>query len=254
MSNSEIDKIFNSPKKESSKFSQYLSVVLLFTIAIGLYFSTVESLPAELIQKVRSIKTTFSLKEKKAPKPKKVKKTEPIKVKPKEKKVYDLTTKPKLNAKKDVVVIKRAPRKVYGVKKVYSKGLGSGGSMSDAVAGKLGNSVDTEFDTVTAIESDLVGKLVSAVTVTDAPKFKKRVKPKITKEIKENSVEGVIKVKVLVDIDGKVKKAFAKNDLGFGSKEAAIEACLQMEFSPAKRGEELVAVWIVIPVRFQKLG
>jgi TonB family protein len=70
----------------------------------------------------------------------------------------------------------------------------------------------------------------------------------------ENRLEGVIKVKILVDIDGMVKKAELLNDLGFGSGQKALEACYKMEFDPAMRGTEVVAVWIVIPIKFVLLG
>lgn len=196
--------------------------------------------------------------EKKVEKKKEKKKKEPKKIvkKPKPKKVVDLTKKPKMNAKKDVIVKtpQKKVRKVYGVKRVYSQGLGSGGSMSSAVVAKVGNTVNKDYDTLTATKEDLKGEVVSQVTVTKAPSFKKRVKPQISAEMRKNSVEGVIKVKVLVDIDGKVKKALAKNNLGFGTKAAAIKACMAMEFFPAKRGNEAVAVWITIPIRFSKIS
>ena len=41
------------------------------------------------------------------------------------------------------------------------------------------------------------------------------------------------------------------NDLGYDSAERALRATLQMEFYPALRDEEPVAVWIVIPIRME---
>ena len=69
----------------------------------------------------------------------------------------------------------------------------------------------------------------------------------------ENRVEGVVRVKVLVDIDGKVKQAVVLDDLGFGSKEKVAEACFKMLFEPALRGNEPVSVWIMIKFRFEML-
>ncbi len=88
--------------------------------------------------------------------------------------------------------------------------------------------------------------------ITIAPQFKKRVKAKVNMKIRKKEIEGVVKVKVLVDTDGAVKKLIALNDLGYGTKEAAINAAKKTTFYPAKRGDEKVAVWIVIPYRFQK--
>ena len=121
--------------------------------------------------------------------------------------------------------------------------------------GKLGNTLEKEVDTVTATKEEIIkGEVVSTTTVTTAPRFKKRVKPEYTQEMLDNKMEGVIKVKVLVDVDGKIKKAIAFNDLGFGSKEIAVKACFKMLFEPAKRGDVPVAVWIIIPIKFVLLG
>ena len=253
----------NRPHKKN-QFKVILLAVLLILFALALFFRTVEAIAPDFAHRVQAISTSFVLpKEKEKPKPtppKPIKKKKTPKPKPKLKKpdkVIDLTTNPQLRAKEDVVVENKPVKKVravYGVKKVYSKGLGTGGKMSDAVVGKQGNTVNKAVDTITATHSDLLGEVVSAVTVTQAPRFKKRVTPHITKEIRKSGVSGVIKVKVLIDIDGKVKRAIALNDLGFGTKKAAIDACLQMEFSPAQRVKDPVAVWIIIPIRFEKLG
>jgi protein TonB len=160
-----------------------------------------------------------------------------------------------LAEKRDEIQVKEAPeekpvRRVYGLKKVYSRGLGAGGSLSDAVIGKLGNTIHTEIDTISATEQELKGVVVSTTTVTQAPRFKKTVKPEYTKEMVEQKLEGVVKLKILVDIDGKVKKATVIADIGLNSAEKALEATKKMEFIPAMRGDEAVAVWIIIPIRF----
>ena len=70
----------------------------------------------------------------------------------------------------------------------------------------------------------------------------------------ENSVEGIVKVKILIDIDGKVKKATVINDLGFGSAQMALDACYQSAFEPARRDTLPVAVWDIISIEFRLLG
>lgn len=170
----------------------------------------------------------------------------------------DLSDKPVLNQEQDEnpEKVKNAPvvRRVYGLRKVYSTGLGSGGQLSDAVIGKLGNTLNTPIDTFAASKEEIKGQIVSTTTVTTVPRFTKMVKPEYNKEMLANKTEGVVKVKVLIDIDGKVKKASALNDLGFSSAEQAVKATLEMEFTPALRGNEPVAVWIVIPIKFVMLG
>ncbi|MGM0443330.1 MAG: energy transducer TonB [Fibrobacterota bacterium] len=241
-------------------------IVLLVVGSAAIYLSAMSLPESQLPEKQRVINTRFIMTEQREEeKPKKEKppeKKEPEETKPepkkKKKEVVDLTKKPELNAEKKSEPQKKDQpekvRRVYGVKKVYSHGMGSGGSRADGVVGKRGNTLEKSFDTITATEDDLKGELVAAVTVTQAPSFKKRVVPKPTEAMKKNGVEGLIKVKVLVDIDGRVKRAVAQNDLGFGSKEAAVKACLDMRFNPAMRGNDPVAVWITVPVRFKLLN
>lgn len=262
MSNLSLEQQFFVDRRRKSSFLPILLIMFVIFGLFGYYLTTVKILPKPIEMMVRKIETSFEIN---APK----KKVEPIKPKvekpkPIEPKVIDLTKPVEMNAKETKIVEKPeekpAPRQVYGVKQVYSKGLGAGGSMSDAVVGKLGNTTNKAFDDIKATKKDLKGngdikgEVVSTVTVTQAPAFKKRVQAEITPEIKASGITGVIKVKVLVDIDGLVKEAIVQNDLGFGTAESALKACLLMEFVPAMKGETPVAVWIIIPIKFEKIA
>jgi len=247
MENSALEEYFSDSKSDDAKnFALLLLIVVMALFAAFYFLSKVEILPPPVQEKITALKTTFSINQEKKKEPPK-----PI----------DLTQKPKVvpvaEIPKEVLEVKpenREVKKVYGLQKVYSTGLGAGGSMADAVVGKFGNTINKDFDTVAASQSDLAAKeVVAAASVTQAPSFKKRVKPEITEEIRKSGVSGTIKVKVLVDIDGKVKKAVAQNDLGFGTMQSAIDACFQMEFTPAKIGDEFVAVWITVSIGFEKL-
>lgn len=238
-------------------FKGIFVVVVAIFIGVGLYFTTIEPSPQKIAERLKRLKTQFLIQEKKKvvivkKKPKIIKKK-----KPKEKPI-DLTKKPELNKKVDdikkKVTKKKKVRRVYGLKKVYSKGLGSGGNLSDAVIGKLGNTISKDVDTVTATKEDIKGEVVSVTTITTNPRIKKTVKPEYTKEMIENKIEGTIKIKVLVDVDGKVKSAKALNDLGYGSMERAKKACFEMVFIPAMRGKDAVAVYITISITFRLLG
>ncbi len=228
-------------------------------ISFGYYMSGVESKTTSFKKIVSQVNTQFLIKEKPKPVVKKIikKKIEKKKVEKKEKPV-DLTEKPKLAQKKDDIQKsnkkKKKVRRVYGLKKVYSKGFGTGGMMSDAVIGKIGNTLNKDVDTIIATKEEIKGTVVSVTTVTTAPVFKKKVKPEYSKEMIENKIEGVIKVRVLIDIDGKVKKSKALNDLGFNSASMAMQATLKMLFKPAMRGDIPVATWIIIPIRFMLIG
>jgi hypothetical protein len=235
-------------------FPLILIATVTFSIGGGFLARKVPPIRKTITRSIRTIKTEFSIREpkkiEKPPAPKPIEKKKPLDLgeKPKETKVpqppereKELTTAPPPKTK---------VRKVFGLRRVYSTGLGSGGSMANAVIGKIGNTIDKSYDTITATETDIKGAVVSTATVTTAPRFKKVIKPSYTKEMIEQKVQGTVKVKVLVDIDGKVKKATCLNDIGFDSAAQAIKATMAMEFEPAVRGSEPVAVWIIVPIKF----
>jgi len=108
-----------------------------------------------------------------------------------------LTKAPVLAQKADDIVKDAPPpkdqqvvRRVYGLRRIYSTGIGAGGDMADAVIGKRGNTINTDMDTLTATPADLKGRLVSITTVTTAPRLKSDVKPVYTKEMLDAKVEG----------------------------------------------------------------
>ena len=235
-------------------------VVAILTLALfilsGLYFKTVK--PRERVfaeNSAKIVQTQFVMNEKeekpKPPKPKPKAEDE----KPKE--PIDLTKAPVLAQKADDIVKDAPPpkdqqvvRRVYGLRRGYSTGLGDGGEMADAVIGKRGNTINTDVDTVTAPPADLKGRLVSITTVTTAPRLKSDVKPVYTKEMLDAKVEGVIKAILTIDVDGHVKDVKILNDLGYGTRESAREAFLKWIFEPAKRGAEPVATIITYSIRF----
>lgn len=235
-----------------SIFRVVLIVVLAACVGVGLFFRTVKPLRVNLENEVRRLKASFLVQEKPAPRQK------PVVKRKKKPKPVDLTKSPELKSNDDDVqekpAVQKPVRRVYGVRKVYSRGLGEGGSLADAVVGKLGNTLNKGFDTLTASETDLKGQVVSVTTITTPPRFKKQVKPAYTREMIDAGIEGTIKVRVLVDIDGLVKSAKAMNDLGFGSAARAVEACYKMEFEPARDAQGPKAVWIMVSIKFVKLG
>lgn len=247
----------NAPLVENLFKGILIATCILFAV-VAYVFSTVEPDPVKISEKIDKLRASFVIQEQK--------KVEKVEKKP-EKKVekrdtpVDLTDTPKLKAREDVKAENPLPQKkkkkvrpVYGLRRVYSTGLGSGGKLSDAVVGKYGNTINKDVDTLTATKEDVKGEVVSVTTVSSNPKYIKRPRPQSTPEMRENNVEGTIRVKVLIDIDGKVKKAEVLNDLGHGSAELARQACFAAEFVPAMRNGEPVAVWITIPIRFALLG
>jgi len=237
-------------------------VVVLFGIAgFFLYNRTIE--PQRIEDRATAIKTRFIIEEEQSPPPKpELKPVEKKKPQPEEKEEpVDLTKKPELEKEHDDIreepekkQTKRPARRIYGIKKVYSTGIGASGKSSDAVVGKLGNTTGTDMDTFTAAKEDLQGELVSITTLSTPPRLKNTVKPEYTPEMIENGIEGIIKAKILVDSDGKVKKILLLNDLGYGSREKAYEAFGKLRFEPAKRNGEPKATWIQFTFRFELIN
>lgn len=147
-----------------------------------------------------------------------------------------------------------APRRVYGLRRVYARGLGSGSGGAGSIVSKRGNTLAKEPDTLRATPEDLHGALVALSTVTTAPELLSRVKPDYTEEMRVNEVEGIVTARLLVDIDGTVKAVEITADLGFGSRESAESAFRKLRFKPARCGVEPVAVWIRMKYRFVLQG
>jgi outer membrane biosynthesis protein TonB len=254
------DTPFIMPPALQASSGNLFGVISTLTIALffgtGLYLKTVKQPPAAEFdeKKMEMIKTQFLIAETKKPQPPKPK-AQPEK-KPETKEVVDLTKAPVLNQKADFTAPQtpqattRTARPVYGLRRVFSTGLGAGGSASDAVIGKRGNTLDKDIDTLTPTKQDMKGQLVSITTVSTPPRLKHDVKPEYTKDMIAAKVEGVIKAELLVDIDGKVKEIKILNDLGFGTRERARDAFLQWEFDPAMRDNKPVATWITYSIRF----
>ncbi|MFW5959740.1 MAG: energy transducer TonB [Chitinivibrionales bacterium] len=252
-----------TPENRIFKYTLGISLSLFFIL--GFYFSTID-VERERIsdQKNRVNKGRFIMDKPKKEEPEPKKPEKPEKKKPEPEEPIDLSEADKVvidkEAKKrpqETKKKKKSPkkvRKVYGVKKVYSKGIGASGNMDNAVIGKQGNTTGTEYDTITPTEDEIKGEVASTVTISKPPSFRKQVKPEYPKEMKKREIEGTVKVKVLIDIDGKVKKAVLLNDLGYGSGKSALETTKKMLFYPAERGDKPVAVWTVIPIRFRLLG
>ena len=245
--------IFTAKKRnENIPFLIILAVLLALLFAAVSYLSTIEALPAPVQETLTTIRTSFSIVQEKKEPPKPVQK--PIDLGERPRVARSVEELPREVTHTPPPAAQSEARQVFGLQRVYSTGLGSGGAMSGAVVGRFGNTIDKAPDTLTATRGDLLAaEVVATANITQAPAFKRRVRPVITDEIRASGVSGTIRVRALIDIDGKVKQATTQDDLGFGTRESALEAVLQMEFTPAMRGDEAVAVWITIPVRFEKL-
>jgi protein TonB len=142
-------------------------------------------------------------------------------------------------------------RRVYGVRKVYARGLGAGSAGGAGLVVKKGNTVDGRADTLTATEADLQGELAALSTVDRAPGPLHRVKPRYSEALVAARASGTVTAYLLVDVDGSVVDVNVTEDIGYDSREVAEAAFRQFRFSPALKGGEPVAVWILHRIRFE---
>ncbi len=231
-------------------FKRVFSGTVLVIVGLGLLLLTVE-LPARVIDRAGQRNATFLVEELPPP----VKKPEP-------ETVEDLTDQPELGHEETAPAIEpevveqpepepeTKPRRVYGVRKVFARGLGSGGGGRAGIVSKRGNTLDKDPDNIEATEADLTGDLAPLSTVSKAPELKSRVRPQYTEEMIENRVSGLVRARLLVDSDGTVKDVQVLEDIKFGSRQAAIDAFLKLRFEPALRDGQPVAVWIIMKYRF----
>lgn len=250
--------------KKGQPEQRSLTLILIITSllfgSLGVFLKHKKPAPETFEQKIERIQTRFVFEqkspievvEKKKPQPKKkpepVRKKEPVDLTKKPLVEKNVPEEPEPEVQKEV---KKPVRRVYGLKKVYSSGIGASNDASSAIIGKQGNTLNTPIDTFQVTEQELRGELAPVTSITTLPRLKFHIKPEYTKEMLENRIEGVVRVKVLIDIDGKVKKVITLDDLGYGSKEKIYEACMKLEFEPAYQGETPMASWQLIRFRFQ---
>jgi len=89
------------------------------------------------------------------------------------------------------------------------------------------------------------------VAYDDPPKLIKLVKPKYPDASRRLGIEGMVILKILVEVDGRVSDVKILKSIGdVACDKAAIKAARQCLFEPATQGDKPVSVWVSYPVRF----
>ena len=101
------------------------------------------------------------------------------------------------------------------------------------------------------IESDEEPGMDDFVPVEKYPEMVVSVKPEYPEIAKRAGITGKVFVKVLVDKEGKPRRAvIVKTDSDLFN-DAAIAAAMKSAFTPALQNNHPIAVWIVLPYKFQ---
>lgn len=89
------------------------------------------------------------------------------------------------------------------------------------------------------------------VALEKEPQFVNQVKPVYPEIARKAGLEGRIVVRVLIDKDGKPKKAQVLKSSGIEAfEEAAIDAVMRSSYSPAIQNGKPVKCWMTIPIKF----
>lgn len=125
-------------------------------------------------------------------------------------------------------------------------------SESRGTSVKTGNTVAKEQDNETLSEDDADQLPIPSdeFAVTAMPSLKKEVRVSYPEEAKKRNIQGPVVLDLLIDQFGKVRQATVINGPGFGLNEAAQQALMQFEFTPARIQQKNVAVKIRYIYRF----
>ena len=84
------------------------------------------------------------------------------------------------------------------------------------------------------------------------PVARYQVKPRYPAAATKDGIEGTTAVRVQVRADGLLGEVLVATSAGHRALDrAAVEAVKQWRFEPARRGDEAVTVWVIVPVRFK---
>jgi TonB family protein len=79
-----------------------------------------------------------------------------------------------------------------------------------------------------------------------------QVKPRYPESARRAGVQGVTTLRVRVLENGRVGEVFVEQSAGFRDLDlSAMEAVKKWLFEPARRGKDTVAVWVMLPVKFE---
>jgi periplasmic protein TonB len=120
------------------------------------------------------------------------------------------------------------------------------------VAVKAGNTLAKEVDQTKLSDDDPDSLPIPAeeYLVTSMPQIKNEFKIPYPPEAREKGITGKVILDILIDSEGKVRQASLVKGLGFGLDEAALVGVKNFEFSPAKVGNQKVAVKIRYAINF----
>jgi periplasmic protein TonB len=124
-------------------------------------------------------------------------------------------------------------------------------STPSPAAEQLGGDQNVQVTQDIKIDSDAEPGMDEFVPVEKPPQIVKRVVPVYPEMAMRAGMEGTVYVKILVDKDGKPKKAVVIKSTTEIFNDAATEAAMQFLFTPAVMNNGPVKVWVAVPFKFK---
>lgn len=122
---------------------------------------------------------------------------------------------------------------------------GGGVGAGDGSGGGIGANPNADrHDSPSSYQSDVPR------TVDTKPQIISKVKPGYTDEARQEKIQGVVTLKVLVDETGTPTRITVVRGLPAGLSERAIEAARQTKFKPAMKDGKPVKFWILLDINF----
>ena len=135
---------------------------------------------------------------------------------------------------------------VFGVDK---KSLRS--DSAESIALKEGNTIAKEVDQKKLLDDTPLPVPKPQYLVTQMPSLQFKPEIPYPPEAKKREIEGKVLLNILIDENGKVRKAELLDGPGFGLNEIALQKINEFIFMPAKIGDQYVPVQIRYAVTFQ---
>lgn len=156
-------------------------------------------------------------------------------------------TKPSVPKKKIKKRKTAGKRKVFGVSKKALRTI-----ESFSLKTKVGNTISKKVDQKKLKKGDEESLPIPEedYMVTAMPRVVSEFRNPYPKEAKEKGIEGKVILEILIDDQGRVRKATLIDGPGHGLNEVALSSIKKFKFAPAKIGDQSVAVVIRYGINF----
>ncbi|MEZ4846351.1 MAG: TonB family protein [Bdellovibrionota bacterium] len=153
---------------------------------------------------------------------------------------------PQIQQRKVQPVTSKPVEQVFGVDKTSLRS-----NDSDSIVLKEGNTIAKEVDQKKLLDDTPLPVPKPQYLVSQMPVLKFKPEIPYPSEAKKREIEGKVMLNILIDENGKVRKAELLDGPGFGLNEIALQKINEFIFQPAKIGDQYVPVQIRYAVTFQ---